>query len=386
LNNKRKIVILGSTGSIGTQTLDIISHNQDKFEVVGISGNKNYKLLNEQIEKFKPLFCTIGDKSLEKQLDASNTKIFTGNDGLIEMCNECDADIAVCAIVGIAGLESTITCIKNGMTIALANKETLVAGGKLVTDLAKQFNTPIYPVDSEHSAIFQCLQNDANVNGIKNIYLTASGGPFVDTPKEDMANITIEQALNHPNWSMGAKITIDSATMMNKGLEVIEAKHLFDVDSTQIKVCVHRKSIVHSMVEFMDNSVLAQLGNPDMRIPIQYAIMYPDRVECPSESLDIFSVGALEFERPDFDKFPCLAIAFKALEDSNCRSLVINSANEVAVEAFLNGRIKFTDIYNIIVSAYTNLDGAKEDSLSQILDLDKQTRIYCNELMRKRSI
>lgn len=355
------------------------------FEVVGISGNRNYKLLNKQIEKFKPKFCAIADQSLEKNIITQSTEILSGKDGIIQMCNECGADIAVCAIVGIAGLESTIACIKNGMTIALANKETLVAGGKLVNALAKENNTPIYPVDSEHSAIFQCLQSDANARGIKNIYLTASGGPFVDTPIEDMPGITIEQALNHPNWSMGAKITIDSATMMNKGLEVIEAKYLFDVDYSQIKVCVHRKSIVHSMVEFMDNSILAQLGNPDMRIPIQYAIMYPERVACPSEPLDIFSAGSLEFEKPDFEKFPCLGIAFRALSDGNCRSLVINSANEMAVDAFLKGRIKFNKIYDIIESAYNNLEAVNENSLSEILILDKLTRIYCNELMHKRS-
>lgn len=382
---KKKIVILGSTGSIGTQTLEIVDHYPNRFEVVGISGNKNYRLLNEQIEKYNPEFCTIADENLEGYIIAGNSKVLSGKDGIIKMCNECGADIAVCAIVGIAGLESTVACIKQNMIIALANKETLVAGGELVNKLAKQYNTPIYPVDSEHSAIFQCLQNDANEKGIRNIILTASGGPFVDIPKNEMTNITIEQALNHPNWSMGAKITIDSATMMNKGLEVIEAKYLFDVDYSQIKVCVHRKSIVHSMVEFMDNSILAQLGNPDMRIPIQYAIMYPERVECPSEPLDIFSVGSLEFEKPDYGKFPCLGIAFKALEDKNCRSLVINSANEIAVEAFLKGRIKFTEIYDIIESAYVNLGTANEDSLLDILELDKVTRIYCNELMHKRS-
>ena len=345
---KRKIVILGSTGSIGTQTLDIIENHSDEFEVVGISGNSNYTLLNEQIEKFKPVYCAIGDESLAKHLIDSDTKILTGQRGIIEMCSLCGADIAVCAIVGIAGIESTIACIQNKMIIALANKETLVAGGKLVTELAQQHNVPVYPVDSEHSAIFQCIQNDENRKGLKSIYLTASGGPFVDTPAKDMERITVEQALKHPNWAMGAKITIDSATMMNKGLEVIEAKYLFNVNPSQIKVCIHRKSIVHSMVEFMDNSILAQLGNPDMRIPIQYAIMYPRRVQCPSKPLDIFSMGALEFEKPDFDKFKCLQIAFRALDEGRCRSLVVNSANETAVEAFLQNRIKFTEIYDII--------------------------------------
>lgn len=297
---------------------------------------------------------------------------------------ECGADIALCAIVGIAGLESTICCINEGMTIALANKETLVAGGKLVTQLAKQKKVDIYPVDSEHSAIFQCLQNDENTKGLKKLYLTASGGPFIDTPKSDMASISIEQALNHPNWSMGAKITIDSATMMNKGLEVIEAKYLFDVSAEQIQVCIHRKSIIHSMVEFMDNSILAQLGNPDMRIPIQYALMYPRRIKCPSEPLDIFNMGALEIEKPDFDKFPCLAIAYKALDDGKCRSLVINAANEIAVDAFLKGKIKYTDIYDVIESAYINLDSVNEDSLIEILKLNNKTRAYCNEEIHKK--
>lgn len=383
---KRKIVILGSTGSIGTQTLDIISHHMDEFEVVGISGNSNYTLLNEQIDKFKPAYCAIADESLAKYLNNTETQILTGQQGIIDMCDMCGAQIAVCAIVGIAGLESTIACIKNNMVIALANKETLVAGGRLVNQLAQKHNVPIYPVDSEHSAIFQCIQNDDNKKGLKNIYLTASGGPFVDTPAGDMANITVQQALKHPNWAMGAKITIDSATMMNKGLEVIEAKYLFNLDASQIKVCIHRKSIVHSMVEFMDNSILAQLGNPDMRIPIQYAIMYPRREQCPSKPLDIFSMGALEFERPDFDKFKCLQIAFRALDEGRCRSLVINSANEVAVEAFLKGRVKFTEIYEIIEKAYDKIETADETSLSDILMLDKRTREFCSELIRKRSI
>ena len=381
---KRKIVILGSTGSIGTQTLDIVSRHLDEFKVVGISGNSRHELLNEQIEKFKPQYCAIGDASLAGHLDSTRTKILSGRQGIIDMCNLCGAEIAVCAIVGIAGLESTIACIKNGMTIALANKETLVAGGKLVTDLAKKHNVPIYPVDSEHSAIFQCLQNSDNSNGIKTIYLTASGGPFVDTPAESMQNITVEQALKHPNWSMGAKITIDSATMMNKGLEVIEAKHLFNVEPSMIEVCVHRKSIVHSMVEFMDNSILAQMGNPDMRIPIQYAIMYPRRIESPSMPLDIFSMGPLEFEKPDYDKFKCLGIAFKALEDGKCRSLVVNSANEVTVEAFLKGKIKFTEIYEIIHKAYDTIEPADENSLKDILMLDEHTRRVCGELVNKR--
>ncbi len=383
-NKKRKIVILGSTGSIGTQTLKIIDNYNELFEVVGISGNKNYKLLNEQIEKYKPEFCAIGDESLEKHLIGQNTKLLSGKDGIIKMCEECRVDIAVCAIVGIAGLESTIVCIKQGMTIALANKETLVAGGSLINRLAMEYNVPIYPVDSEHSAIFQCIQNDANKRGIKSIILTASGGPFVDTPIEKMHSITVEQALRHPNWTMGAKITIDSATMMNKGLEVIEAKHLFGIDGKRIKVCVHRKSIVHSMVEFMDNSILAQLGNPDMRIPIQYAIMYPERVESTSEPLDIFGTGALEFEKPDYEKFPCLAIAFKSLEEGRCRSLVVNAANEAAVEAFLKSKIKFTDIYEVVENAYNNMKSTDESSIENILELDKETRIYCEELIQKR--
>ena len=384
MDKKRKILILGSTGSIGTQTLDIISHYTDKFQVVGISGHQNYALLNEQIEKFQPEYCAIGNGELAGHIVTQHTKILSGHDGIIEMCNICGADIAVCAIVGIAGLESTIACIKQGMTIALANKETLVAGGSMVTELARLHNTPIYPVDSEHSAIFQCLQSEANKKGIKNIYLTASGGPFVDTPIDEMKNITVEQALRHPNWSMGAKITIDSATMMNKGLEVIEAKHLFGLAPQQIKVCIHRKSIVHSMVEFLDNSILAQLGNPDMRIPIQYAIMYPERLECPSEPLDIFSVGALEFEKPDYEKFPCLAIAFKSLKEGGSRSLVINSANEEAVAAFLAGDIKYTQIYEIIESAYIHVDSPRDESLESILETDKKTRAYCRDLMHKR--
>ena len=319
---KKKLLILGSTGSIGTQTLEIVRNHPQRFEVAGLSANGNYKLLNKQIAEFKPKCAALSDEKLSGKIDAG-TKSFYGRGGLVQMCSETEADIAVTAIVGLAGLPVTAECIKKGMAIALANKETLVGGGAYITNLAKEHSADIIPVDSEHSAIFQCLQNGTNRRAVKKIILTASGGPFYGYSKDELNKVTPEMALKHPNWDMGGKITIDSATLMNKGLEVIEAKWLFGLEAHQIDVMVHRKSIVHSLVEFNDNSVLAQLGVPDMRIPIQYALTYPERVECSAPKLDLLNAGPLEFSKPDMDTFYLLKLAYDALKAGKGKALVL---------------------------------------------------------------
>jgi 1-deoxy-D-xylulose-5-phosphate reductoisomerase len=285
--------------------------------------------------------------------------------------------------VGLAGLPVTAECIKKKMTIALANKETLVGGGAYITKLAKEHGVDIIPVDSEHSAIYQCLQNAENRKSIKRILLTASGGPFFGYKKDYLKKVTPEMALKHPNWDMGGKITIDSATLMNKGLEVIEAKWLFGLDARQIDVLVHRKSIVHSLVEFNDNSVLAQLGMPDMRIPIQYALTYPERIACSAPTLDLLKCGALEFAKPDMDTFILLRLAYDALNAGGGKAVALNAANEIAVESFLNGKIGFIQIMEVVNNAYTNAEIIDEESLEDILFLDGETRKYCHKLIKE---
>lgn len=382
----KKVLILGSTGSVGTQTLDVIRSHPERLQVVGLVANRNVQLLNQQLAEFHPPYCAIADASLTSQVDAGSAcKVFSGPQGVLELCHACGADIVVSAIVGLAGLEATMACIENEMTIALANKESLVGGGKLVMNAAKKHGVDILPVDSEHSAVYQCIQNQANHNSIRTLYLTASGGPFYDYPADQMEEITVAQALNHPTWSMGSKITIDSATMMNKGFEIIEAKWLFDLSPDQIQVAVHRKSIVHSMVEFDDYSILAQLSKPSMTLPIQYALLYPERLPCPTPPLNIFEMGNLSFLPPDPVKFPCLDIAYRSIRDGNGRGLIINAANEVAVEAFLNEQIKFTDIYQTIEKAYVTMNDANEDSLADMLALDQETRAFCREYLNQRS-
>ncbi len=379
---KKKLLIFGSTGSIGTQTLEIVRNHPQRFEVVGVSANSNYKELNKQIAEFKPKYAALSNEEAKGTI-TGDVNAFYGQDGLIEMCREADADIALIAIVGLAGLPVTAECIKKKMTIALANKETLVGGGAYITQLAKDYGVEIIPVDSEHSAIFQCLQNEANRKAIRRIILTASGGPFYGYTKEELEKVTPQMALKHPNWDMGGKITIDSATLMNKGLEVIEAKWLFGLEADKIDVLVHRKSIVHSLVEFEDNSVLAQLGVPDMRIPIQYALTYPDRIECSAPKLDLLTCGALEFLKPDIKTFNLLGLAYDALNAGGGKALVINAANEIAVEAFLKEKITFMQIMEVVNNAYTNSKCIDEGSIEDILFLDGETRRYCQEIINK---
>lgn len=384
----RKIAILGSTGSIGTQTLDVAKHNGD-IEIVGLSANSNITLLEEQIKQFKPqLVCVMQEdkaRELEKSIQEQKlpTKVVTGLNGLIAVATLADAQIIVTAVVGMIGLVPTVEAIKAGKTIALANKETLVAAGELVMSLAKGKGVSILPVDSEHSAIFQSLRGNSH-ESIDKLLLTASGGPFRAFTKEQLQNVTVEQALKHPNWVMGSKITIDSATLMNKGLEVIEAKHLFDVKPSEIDVVVHKESIIHSMVAYKDGSVMAQLGMPDMRHPISYALYYPERKESPFiERLDLIKIASLSFEAPRKDAFPCLQYAYDALEIGGTMTAVLNGANEEIVASFLKKKIGFMQIPELIHRVMEKHICINRPSLEEILECDKWARAYSREMIAK---
>lgn len=376
---QKKIAILGSTGSIGTQTLDIVRRDPN-MEVVSLSAHSNIDLLEEQIKEFRPqLVCVMKEEKaeeLKKRLKRTSYEIdvVTGVEGLIEVATLNEAEVVVTAVVGMIGLLPTIRAIEAKKTIALANKETLVTAGELVMNLAKEHGVSILPVDSEHSAVFQCLRGNKH-GEIENIILTASGGPFREYTKEQLENVTVEQALNHPNWKMGSKITIDSATLMNKGLEVIEAKHLFDVAPEQIDVVVHKESIVHSMVEYVDGSTIAQLGMPDMRHPIGYALYYPERthLDCISK-LKLAEIKNLSFEHPRKDVFPCLQYAYDALKVGGTMPAVLNAANEVVVEAFLNGKISFMEIPQIIHNVMEEHICISSPTLEQILESDAWAR------------
>jgi len=346
----KHIAILGSTGSIGTQALDVIAANKDRYTITTLAAYKNEQLLAEQIEYFKPKIAVLIDKAAADRLTNryhGNTKILTGEDGLLEAATFDQSDTVLTSLVGFAGLKPTVAAIKAKKNIALANKETLVAAGELVMSLAKEYNVSISPVDSEHSAVFQCLNGESKQQ-IQRIILTASGGPFREYTTEQMRMVSIEDCLKHPNWSMGRKITIDSATLANKGLEVIEAKWLFGVEYENIDVCVHPQSIIHSMVEFVDGSVMAQLGMPDMRIPIQYALTYPERISSDFPRLDLTTLSALTFVKPDTEKFPALKLAYSAGKQGGTMPCVYNAANEIGVYAFLNGEIGFLDIVKVI--------------------------------------
>lgn len=390
LNTKKIISILGSTGSIGTQSLDVIRLNPELFEVEGITSNKNTTLLLEQIKEFKPRkvaifnedsyldFLKIKDSSLDE--DLINLEVYTGLDGLVEIAKSKSIDILVTAVVGMIGLVPTLEAIKNSTSIALANKETLVTAGSLVMKEAKKYNASIIPVDSEHSAIFQCL-NGESTSKIDKILLTASGGPFRGKNKEDLINVKKEAALKHPNWTMGQKITIDSSTLMNKGLEVIEAKWLFDVEAEDIIVHVHPQSIVHSMVQFSDSTVIAQMGCPDMRVPIQYALTYPERIDADFEKLDLFEIANLTFEKANMEVFPCLKLAYDALKHGGSDCTVLNAANEVLVGKFLNDQISFYDIAKYIDLAIKSHDYIEEPQLEDILFIDQWTRDFINKIL-----
>ena len=376
----KKIAIFGSTGSIGESTLQIIRENPDLFEVVTLVAGKNIKKLIEQIKEFKPKNVYIISKENAEILRETfkNINIFCGDEGMEEISKLTDFDISISALVGIAGLKPTYNMIKNGKTVALANKEVLVAGGELIMKTAKENNSKLLTVDSEHSAIMQCLNGEEN-NKIDKILLTASGGPFFD--KEISDKITVEDALNHPTWNMGPKVTIDSSTMMNKGFEIIEAKWLFNVEPNQIEVVVHRKSLVHSMVQFKDGTIMANIGPKSMQIPIAYALNFPNRLENNIEKLDLFEIVDLKFEKPDLKKFKCLKLAYDAIEKGHSFQVVLNAANEVLVDSFLNKKIKYTDIPNMLEKVM-NLYGKRElKTIEDILEFDKEVKEKTRELI-----
>ncbi len=379
----KNIAIYGSTGSIGTQTLDVVSELQN-IKIVSLVCNSNITLLLKQIEKFKPKFVGVVDQNCATELDnilktkSFDTKVFSGVEGSIEACNAEEVDTVVSAAVGIAGLRPTVEFIKNGKNIAIANKETLVTGGDIVINLAKKHNVSIIPVDSEHSAIFQSIQGNKE-NEIEKILLTCSGGPFRGKTREELKDVTVEQALNHPNWSMGNKITIDSATLMNKGLEIMEAKWLFNIPQEKIEVIVHPQSIIHSAVQYSDGSIIAQLGTPNMRLPIQYALTYPRRERSKFPRLDLFKKN-LEFEKPDEKTFKSLRIARDSLKMGGTYPTVVNGANEQAVSLFLNKKIKFLDIMDLVETTFVNYKSSETPTLKSIFAADKWSREFVDEI------
>lgn len=376
----KKISILGSTGSIGTQTIDIVRLNSD-VEVVGLSAHKNIDLLEKQIREFKPQVASIWEeddaKLLKDRVKDIDVRIVFGMEGLIEVACINESDIIVTAVVGMIGIQPTIAAIKAKKNIALANKETLVCAGHIIMPLAREMNINIYPVDSEHSAIFQCLDKN---NPVKKILLTASGGPFRGFTKEELKNVTLEDALKHPNWSMGKKITIDSATMINKGLEIIEASHLFDMDIDDIEVVIQKESIIHSMVEFKDNGIIAQLGTPDMKLPISYALFYPERRYISEARVDFNTLSTLNFSKPDPEVFEGLKMAISAGKRGGSAPTVLNAANEWAVDKFLNNKIKFIDIPYLIGMALDNHEFTKNPSIEDILYLEKWTEEFLERI------
>lgn len=389
MTEKRRIAILGSTGSIGRQALDVVRQHKDLFEVELLTANNSSALLIEQAMEFRPGSVVICNEAKYQEvadaLQPNDIKVFTGMDSVCSLVEAEDIDIVLTALVGFSGLRPTISAIKAGKIIALANKETLVAGGSVVMDLAKKYNSPILPVDSEHSAIFQCLLG-ATGNPISRIHLTASGGPFRTWDRDRIAAATKNEALKHPQWTMGAKITIDSATMMNKGFEMIEARWLFDTAPDKINIVVHPQSIIHSMVEFADGAVIAQLGNPDMREPIQFALSFPERLTLNNKKLDFASLQGLTFEEPDMEKFPCLSLAFEAIRKGGNVPCAMNAANEAAVAAFLKDGIRFYDIPEIISACMAGVDFVEKPTVDDLLSTNAEVyRVaaeMCAELAR----
>ena len=380
----KKINLLGSGGSIGTQTVDVCRRRGIGIHSAALKGN--YKLLAEQAKEFSMKRVCVFDeeyvKPLRDELFGSGIEILSGIEGLCTLAADNDADITVNSVVGMVGLKPTIAALESGLDVALANKETLVAGGDIVMKLAADNNCRILPVDSEHSAIFQCLMcsRGEQAKQLKKIILTASGGSFFGKKYDELEDVTVEQALCHPNWSMGRKITIDSSSMMNKGLELIEACHLFNVKPSQVEIVIHRQSVVHSAVVFSDNAVIAQLGVPDMTIPIQYALTFPDRLPSSSDELSLTDYGKLTFEKPDLDTFRCLAAAIKAADIGGTCGSILNGANERAVELFLEGKIRFNDISRGVLAAIDNIPCENADSVDKVLSADKAARTYIDNM------
>lgn len=378
---KKKVFILGSTGSIGRNTLDVIRLHPERFEVEGLTINSNVELLETQIKEFNPKIIVIRDPLSADKIRHKippNIELLVGEDGLVKATKNAEYDILLSALVGFSGLQPTIEGIKRGKRIALANKETLVVAGEIIAELLKEFDSEIIPVDSEHNAIFQCLVGE-NKKEIKNLLITASGGPFFNKNKDELKNVTVSEALNHPNWDMGNKVTIDSATMMNKGLEVIEAHWLFKLSKEKIKVVIHPQSIIHSMVEFIDGSIKAQLSIPDMRLPIQYALTYPERLLNDFTLTDLTELSELTFFKPDFRKFECLKLAFDVMEEGGTAPCILNAANEVAVERFLNRNISFLEIPELIKKALNGIENIPKPNLETIVEYDSLTRDYLKD-------
>lgn len=374
----KKLSILGSTGSIGTQSLDVAE--KQGYDIIALTAGSNAELLEQQIRKYKPKYAALADekaaKSLKMAVKDTDTRVLSGLEGICECASANEADTVINAIVGIAGLVPTLTAIDCSKTIALANKETLVAGGQLVMSKAKEKGVKILPVDSEHSAIFQCLQGMNKKDELKSIILTASGGPFFGKTKDELKTVAVQQALKHPNWEMGAKITVDSATMMNKGLELIEAVWLFDTQPDMIDIVVHRESVIHSLIEYKDNSVIAQLGVPDMRIPIQYALTYPERFESPVKKLNLFEYQNLTFFKPDYDTFRCINVCREAIKKGGLYPCTANGANEMANYLFRQGKIGFLDVADLVEKATLNAPKCDSYTLQDVLEADKQARAF----------
>ena len=376
---KRRISILGATGSIGVNALKVVSHLENELEVVYLSANKNMTLLIKQIKKYQPkAVCIVDEESynqVKEEVQSLNIEILFGRSGLLELAKRSDVDVMLNALVGAPGMEPTLLAIKAGVDVALSNKESLVMAGNIIKKAQEQSGAEIFPVDSEHSAIWQCLVGE-ELEDLNRIILTGSGGPFRQKEISLFSNITVKEALNHPNWDMGEKITIDSATMMNKGLEVIEAYWLFRIEPNQIEIIVHPQSIIHSMVEMKDGSVKAQMGVPDMKVPIQYALTYPRHIEATWEKLDLINCADLTFEKPDYNRFPCIALGFKVLERFGSSGAALNLSNDYAVYRFLNEEIQFTDIPRINESVLEEHPWIEEPSLEDLLELDEWVKNY----------
>ncbi|MFA6015069.1 MAG: 1-deoxy-D-xylulose-5-phosphate reductoisomerase [Gallionellaceae bacterium] len=381
---KQLITVLGSTGSIGKSTLDVVARHPDLYKIFALTANQQDELLFEQCRQFHPKYAVLLDVSAALRLSQNikqaglDTEVLCGVEALVQVSESIEVNSVMAAIVGAAGLRPTLAAARAGKRILLANKETLVMAGRIFMDAIRQSGSPLLPIDSEHNAIFQALpqhySGDLNVAGVSKILLTASGGPFRNTALADLKNVTPEQACAHPNWSMGRKISVDSATMMNKGLEVIEAHWLFNAHADYIQVVVHPQSVIHSMVQYVDGSVVAQLGNPDMRTPIAYGLAYPQRIPSGVAPLDLFKIARLDFEEPDFQRFPCLALAYRALRTGGTAPAIMNAANEVAVAAFLEKRIAFLDIPRLIADVLDKLPSLTVDVLEDVLQADEQAR------------
>lgn len=389
MKETRRISLLGSTGSIGTKVLDVVKRSKGRFLVNGLAAGENVELLAEQIRQFRPEIVSVMTAELADQVRSmtglADTEVLYGKEGYIEVATVDDADLVVSAMVGAAGLIPTLAALETGKDVALANKESLVTAGPLVTSVAREKGAALIPIDSEHSAIFQCLRGHRKED-VRRIVLTASGGPFKDRNKDELVKVTPEEAVRHPKWSMGAKISVDSATLMNKGLEVIEARWLFDISVDRIDVVVHPQSIIHSMVEFIDGSVLAQMGIPDMRVPIAYALAWPGRLELDLPSLNLIESGSLTFEMPHFEKFPCLGLAYDAARKGGTATTALNAANEVAVEAFLQGRMSFTAIQEVVREVIEAFPVEDIRDLDDVLKADALARLRAEGIILEKSI